>query len=137
LRNPGPNHPDTARIEVRLGGTLAKLGRFQEATALAEQGLRTAEEALGPENDQLGLILNYLGIVYAEQGRYSDAESAFRRAIRISARLGDAHPEHLVGLQNYAALLRLMHRNKEAGRIEAQLRRALALTEGADFRKAA
>jgi lipopolysaccharide biosynthesis regulator YciM len=86
------------------------------------------EAVLGREHQLLGVVLNDLALVYTQQGRYADAASVLRRSIEIASRLGENHPERLRRLESYAAVLRLMHDKKQAARIEAQVRRGLALT---------
>lgn len=66
-------------------------------------------------------MLNNLAQVYAAEKRYADAGKVFARAIGIWERtLGPAHPDLAGCLLNYAAVLRKLHRAKEASQVEAR-----------------
>ena len=77
------------------------------------------ERSLGPDHPQVAYPLNNLANLYSNQGKYSEAEPLFQRALRIWERsLG---PEHSLTRQvrkNYAILLRAMKRDVEAKQIE-------------------
>jgi hypothetical protein len=55
--------------------------------------------------------------------QYEDVEPLFVRALKIAEHsLDPAHPDVVLTLSNYAALLRKLHRKREARKIEAQVR---------------
>jgi tetratricopeptide (TPR) repeat protein len=72
-------------------------------------------------------MLNNLAQIYCFESRYADAEKAYLRAIGIwEQSVGAAHPDLAGCLLNYAALLRKVHRKKEAAEMEARAKQALA-----------
>jgi tetratricopeptide (TPR) repeat protein len=85
----GPNQPPAARIELdewsvsfaRLRA-LAERGEYAAADGVAQQALREAAR-FGPNDVRVGLTLNQTGLVSQFLGRYTGAERAYRRAIRI------------------------------------------------------
>src|SRR5262249_40802065 len=73
--------------------------------------------------------LHNLAILYADQGRYAEAEPLYKRALAIREKvLGDEHPEFAKGLNNLAVLYGRQGRYAEA---EPLFRRALAIVEKA------
>ena len=73
-------------------------------------------------------MLNNLAQIYSVEGRYGDAEKLYIRAITIwEQSIGPEHPDVTGCLLNYAAVLKKVHRNKEAGQLEAKARQAQAL----------
>jgi hypothetical protein len=63
--------------------------------------------------------LNHLATLYHAQERYTEAEPLMQRALTIrEQRLGLNHPDVVVTLKNYLALLKAMQREAEAGKIE-------------------
>jgi len=74
------------------------------------------------------MSLNNLAALYRAQGRYSEAEPLYQRALTIQEqRLGLDHPNVVVTLRNYIALLKVMHRDAEAAQME---RRVIAIQAG-------
>jgi tetratricopeptide (TPR) repeat protein len=64
-------------------------------------------------------------LLYNNQGRYSEAEPLFQRALAIQEKaLGPDHPNTATFLENYTALLRQMGRHEEATAVEARARPA-------------
>jgi tetratricopeptide (TPR) repeat protein len=97
--------------------------RYGEAKALFRRALSIDEKALGPEHSAVFQILGNLGMTYYLDGRYQDAEPIFLRALKIGEQsLGPAHPEVITTLAGYAALLRKLHRKREARKLEARVR---------------
>ena len=67
--------------------------------------------------------LSNLASAYYAEGRYQDAEPLYVRSLHIGERvLGPAHPDVVMTLQNYAQLLRKLHRKAEARKVEASVR---------------
>lgn len=76
---------------------------------------------MGLDHPDNAFILNDLGLLYAGEGKYSDAESLYQRALVIREKaLGPEHPDLATSFESYAALLRDTDRRAEAGKMEAQ-----------------
>jgi tetratricopeptide (TPR) repeat protein len=66
-------------------------------------------------------MLNNLALLYQAQGKYSEAEPLFKRALAIKEKaLGPEHLSVATTLENYAALLRKTNREVEAIKLEAR-----------------
>ncbi len=65
-------------------------------------------------------------MVYAEQGRYAEAEPLYQRALHISERLGPENPDVIMTLHNLAELYRIQGKDAEA---EPLFRRVLQMRE--------
>ncbi len=79
------------------------------------------EKALGPEHPQVAAGLNNLALLYKTQGKYTEAEPLYRRALAIVEKaLGPEHPNAAQVLGNYAELLRKTNRDAEAAKLEAR-----------------
>src|SRR5438552_13373728 len=68
-------------VEGALG--LFKQGRYAEAEPLFESAQAIREKALGPDHPDVAISLNNTAICYQVQGRFTDAELAFTRALKI------------------------------------------------------
>ena len=65
--------------------------------------------------------LNNLAGVYYSQGKYTEAEPLFMRALAIDEKaLGPEHPSVATNLENYAGLLRKTDREAEAETLEVR-----------------
>ncbi len=65
--------------------------------------------------------LNNLASLYHAQGKHTEAEPLYRRALAIWEKaLGPEHPHVAASLKNYARLLRETGRGAEATRMEAR-----------------
>ena len=85
--------------------------------------------ALGPGHLQVAASLNNLGELYRAQGKYTEAEPLYKRALAIAEKaLGPGHPQVAASLNNLAGLYRLQGKYAE---VEPLLNRALAIAEKA------
>jgi tetratricopeptide (TPR) repeat protein len=67
------------------------------------------------------MSLNNLALLYDNQGKYSEAEPLYKRALHIwEQSLGSQHPNTQQVRQNYADLLRAMGCDDEAQQIEQE-----------------
>jgi tetratricopeptide (TPR) repeat protein len=99
----------------------------EEAKAIAAlQAAITRRETLN-DPTSLATSLNYLALLYKAQGRYSDAEPLFLRALEIGEQqLGNDHPAVATWLNNLATLYSDQERYSEA---EPLFLRALEISE--------
>ncbi len=96
-------------------------GRLADATKQAEEALRVVETQFGPNAIGVVTFLNTLATLYKAQGRNSDAELSYQRALAIIDRSSDASREQTrIILENYAELLRKMGRPDEALSVRAR-----------------
>ncbi len=62
---------------------LYQQGRYLEASNVAEEALKVAEETFGPNHINVALSLDNLAVLYQDQGKYAEAEPLFKRAMEI------------------------------------------------------
>ncbi len=109
-----------AAVEAFVASDYAEAGKQYEAA------VNEAEE-FGADDSRLAESLNALGVVYREQGRYTESESLLKRALSIREKaLGPAHPDVIQSLNNLAGLYHGQGRTAEA---EPFLKRAQDLEE--------
>lgn len=122
------------RAAVTLYGNLAAasigLGDLEQADADARRGLELARRVFPAGDLREAPLLNNLAQVCRFTGRFLEAETLYREAIRIwETSLGEDHPDLARGLMNLAAFYH--ERNREAGAEQLYLR-AAAILEKAD-----
>ncbi|MCX4243569.1 serine/threonine-protein kinase [Paraliomyxa miuraensis] len=108
---------------------LAADGELAEAEAEYRRALQLREQALPPDDPELGISRSNLGLCLYSQGRYEESETELRRAVTAMEKaLGPDHPT--VGLfhNNLANTLSGQGRYEEA---EAEIRRAMEVQEAA------
>jgi tetratricopeptide (TPR) repeat protein len=118
----GEDHPATAMILGNLAGTEHALGRNSAAEEMALRALAALEKNVGARSILLVPSLNTLGCVYIDTGRYAQAETALKRAIRLGSQDGGAH--YATSLHNLAALYQL---KGQLDRAEKLYQRALRI----------
>lgn len=113
---------EEASVEARagLGSALAAEGRYGEALALVKE--LTGDDARPAVRAS---ALNTVGIALEGQGRYREAEAAYRKSLEIRKKR-PGHPDMATGEYNLGMILLLQGRDAEA---EPLLRRALAHRE--------
>ncbi len=109
-----------ARSLSNLALTLVQAGQHTEAEPLLEEALAMARRAgaselRGPWREAKSVLLNNLGGLRFESGRYAEAASLFREAIEIRREhLGDRHPVLANAVHNLGKTLLRLGRRDEA-----------------------
>ena len=115
----GPDHHEVAVNLNNLAAVLQRRGQLDQAAHLYQRALAAKEHTLGPDHPEIALTLNNLAVNYKHQGRHADAELTFKRALELlDGQVQPDHPAIQACLRNYARLLRALHRDDEAARIE-------------------
>jgi tetratricopeptide (TPR) repeat protein len=106
-----PDNPDY----LLLAGWMAwTMGDCQRAEKWLKQLVAIREEK-GKEDEKLALALNELAVVHVNQGRYEEAETLYKRSLKISEKaLGEGHVEVATILNNLSALYQIQNRYEEA-----------------------
>ncbi|MES1208294.1 MAG: tetratricopeptide repeat-containing protein kinase family protein, partial [Pseudomonadota bacterium] len=84
----GTDHPDVAGSMNNLAVTLEELDRWEEALAVAKQGLAIDEKSADPHSITYGIDLMAEGEILAHLGRLDEAEAALKRALDVAADAG-------------------------------------------------
>jgi len=107
------------------GNTAVERGQYVEAENFFHAAIEQAEQ-IGSLNPRLAGNLNELGILYAKQHKYAQAESMFQRSLGLSvAALGSDHPDVAIVLKNIGILKASQRQYAEA---DLLLSRSLSLT---------
>jgi len=117
------------RVSARMA-ELYKQGKYREALPLAEEALRLAEEATGPNDERLALFLSNLGTVRYELKEYDRAEKLLLRALAICDASGRGCPERMANIYHTLGLIYFARRDGK--RSETYFRRALEAREVID-----
>ena len=88
-----------------MAARLINTGRFQEALPLARRSLELSEANRAPDDPQLAVALDIMGVLMRSLGRYEEAASHYRRSLAIREKVfGTAHPEYASSL-GYLAIV--------------------------------
>lgn len=122
-RTAGSGSAEAADVLSALGVCLYRMGAVADAEDAFRREL-SIRDALAPEGAAAALALSNLAQIAAEGGRHVEAETDYRRAIRIRYKvLGKSDAATLASMQAYAKLLRAMGRSKDAEMLEEQVTR--------------
>jgi tetratricopeptide (TPR) repeat protein len=101
----GDDHPHTLGSINNMGALLSKMGKLNEAEALAEQAVSGARRSLPEGHWQMGAFLSKQGQHLAALRRYADSETALLEAHEIlEASLGAKDPRTVAAIQALANL---------------------------------
>ena len=114
------DHAACARYTAQLH-QFRQQGAFAEAERAAIAALRAAEES-GQQDADLAKSWNNLGALYFDTGRYTEAESLFKRSADLWEKLaGPEQAEFAQGFNNLAVLYLRTSRLAEAESILARV----------------
>ncbi|MFL6450959.1 MAG: tetratricopeptide repeat protein [Bryobacteraceae bacterium] len=85
-RSLGANHPDTGLVAANLAEAYLLRKRYSEAEPLFGQAIAARERAYGPEDLTLARLLSEYSHVLRANGKFSEAEFAEVRSVRINVR---------------------------------------------------
>ncbi|QDE93532.1 protein kinase [Myxococcus xanthus] len=80
----GPDHRDTARALVNLGGTLAHAGELARAEVIVQRALASLRRSLGEEHLVVARTLSNLAVIYFEWGRGPEALRAAEQSLAVA-----------------------------------------------------
>ncbi|MBV9347543.1 MAG: CHAT domain-containing protein, partial [Pseudolabrys sp.] len=120
------NHSLRAQARVK-----AKQGRLAEAEADARKALLNVLKIAGKYDPQSRAFMTELASVLVDQGRYADAEKIVKAAVDVQTAVGVAEDSqnYVTTLSQYASILTLQRKDKEANEIYGQIERAVAKWE--------
>jgi tetratricopeptide (TPR) repeat protein len=107
--------PRIASTLELLSEVLWKNGKLTEARPICELTLRFYESTLDEKHQDIGVISNNLAMLYHALDMPEEAEPLYKRAMAIrTANQGATHPDVITLINNYANMLYVSHREKEA-----------------------
>jgi tetratricopeptide (TPR) repeat protein len=117
-------HPDAPHLDVAFAlnnhaSAFEFADRFEEAEPLYLESLGIREQLLPPEHPSVLTVRNNLANLYAKSGRPELAIAQFESILPERRRRGEPVPLAVV-LSNYGFTLRMVGRDAEAERVEAE-----------------
>jgi len=98
---------DAAGLLNRAATYLQARGRYGEARALFERAVALAEATFGPDDNQIAVYLNNLGLLLLRAGDAAAARQILERSLAIEeAALGPDRPDIAIALDNLGQVLR-------------------------------
>jgi serine/threonine-protein kinase len=114
------NDPAIARASTALGRVLEERGSYAQAIPVLEEAIRISSVE-GPANPDLASSLNELASVQYYSGKYTIADSLFRRVLNMHRQLyGDRHPLVADDLINIGAVQQDLGYYSEAEKFQRQ-----------------
>jgi tetratricopeptide (TPR) repeat protein len=124
-RNLGTHNKAALALNYQiLGATDLKVAKYSKGEAELNRALTMQEKLYGANDVHLVGVLNNLGQLYSQTGRYADAHRVLERAVRINQ--GRDEVQQADTLDNLANLYLLQGRSREA---EAPAEKALTLRQ--------
>jgi len=125
----GPEHSDLADILIGLGHVLDKKLQFAKAEEYLMRVLDICEKNPEANQDAKATSLHNLGLInFRGLSRYEKAESFFKQALVLQEKVyGPDSEEIKETIMEYADLLRVLDREKEAEALEKKLKPAFFL----------
>jgi tetratricopeptide (TPR) repeat protein len=87
-----------AEMLTMMGRTYRRLGSYDKAQLLLEQGLASGRAAFGPEHVRVAQTMNDLGVLLAERGDYEGARRSLEEALGLRRKLLGEHADVAVTL---------------------------------------
>jgi tetratricopeptide (TPR) repeat protein len=116
----GRNNINVAESANNLARCHYYYGNFDAAEKSAIECTKIYEEVMGIEDVTVATCLGNIAMLYRLNKRPADAENAYKRCLNIrTKKQGGEHPDTIKLLQDYANLLREMHREDEAAHLQA------------------
>ena len=124
---PAGTGPPLARYSVLRGRGLIRCGALSGAEGPLMRALKIREREPEPDPEGVAECLFYLGLLYNEQGRHTEAEPFYARCLAVKEQqLGPEHPDLATLLKNLALLY---HAEERYGEAEPLYARCLAIEE--------
>lgn len=115
IKELGHLHLAVGHVQNELAKVHFLSKNLEEAAVLASECLKCYELGYGEESQEVATIALNLASTYHLGGLYAEAEPHYKRSLAIRTKvLGANNPQTVKVLQNYAKLLREMHRPQEA-----------------------
>ncbi len=130
---PGASGPVGFALNAGLAAAALGEEKLAETQEFCHRALEIAAASLPPGHTGIAAVWNNLGQSYRFQGRYLEAETAYRKAIEIwTAAKGPAHPLVAHGLANLAAFQHDRGRDHAAEELYTRAAAILDQTIGTD-----
>lgn len=117
----------TINTKASLASVESQLQNTDAAARLYREALSNAQESLGPNTLETAKILNGMGYLNFQQGKYDIARSYYEWAIASTTRaVGGNSPLLAACLKDYAQVLRKLDKASDADQVESRANRILS-----------
>ena len=123
------NVQEEGNASTALGETLRTAGKFTAALPYLRQAVQLCESVFGPDNPNVAIRINYLGLVLWALGDLSGARTQFERALSIVEKAYVTDHPNVTAIVNNLGLL--LHATGDLAGARTHLERALRIDEAA------
>ncbi len=117
--------PEQAVYQQAAASVAYSLKRFEAALEHTRLQLELVRAKAGAGDPAVANVLENLGVIYTNAGKYDDAQNTFEQSLAIRRQsYGDNHPEVVIGLNRLASLAQKQQREEAA---ERHLQQALSI----------
>lgn len=117
--------PEQAVYQQTAAYIAYSLKRFEAAIEHSRSQLELVRAKAGSGDPAVASVLENLGVIYANAGKYDDAQDTFEQSLAIRRQsYGENHPEVVISLNRLASLARKQLREEAA---EGYLQQALSI----------
>ena len=120
--------PDDDRLIMTLeclAEVIFRQSRFAQAEPICKRIIMIYQRKFGGQHPDLGVFTNNLGLIYHHQKKFFMAETEYQKALAMQSKLlGQAYPQTINVMANYARLLKETHRQAEARHMDALIKGA-------------
>jgi tetratricopeptide (TPR) repeat protein len=125
-KNPDASPEVLETLMHNVAGVRQYQGRWDESRQLIEEAMASFERRRGSVHPALIRPLNNLAVAYTRMGKYTEAESAFRRALDLCEQfLSPGDQVHTAILSTYSDFLQRAGRKSEARSFRAKAKAAM------------
>jgi len=111
----GSGHLETAITLTRLSELYFKEGNYASAEKFGRKLYVVKQRAFGVHHPEVRTAARILAVLHQAAGSHEQAEVMYKQCLtELTKTYGPEHAEVQFILQNYASLLRLVHRDQEA-----------------------
>jgi tetratricopeptide (TPR) repeat protein len=111
----GSGHIEAATTLSRLSEVYFQEGSYANSEKFGRKHFVVKQRFYGPQHPEVQTAGRILAVLHQAAGNYEQAEVMYKQSLTELTKIyGPEHPEVHFVLQNYASLLRLLHREQEA-----------------------
>jgi tetratricopeptide (TPR) repeat protein len=124
------NTENKLRSLTREAHNLSRQGMYLEATKVAEEALKFAEQKFGSDHPHVRVYVNNLAQIHDSKGEYDQVELLYKRALAITEKaLGPESRINSMYLQSLNNLVKLYNSQGKYDEVELLYKRAILIAE--------
>lgn len=119
----GSDHPDLIFTLSALGVLYTGVGRYDDAIARFQRALKIVEPRAEDFDTRIARLLHGMATAQRKAGRLNEASDTLAKATIIARQNLEPHPDMVVIIEDYSAMLKTQGKQKEAEELRAEARR--------------